>query len=54
MPEIATPFGLGEIEVYDGLDSTSIINALSANQGRVLNEKITNIATAAEIDAIFA
>lgn len=34
--------------VYDGLDSTSITDALSANQGRVLNEKIEdkNIITA--------
>lgn len=29
------------INVYDGLDSTSITDALSANQGRVLNEKIS-------------
>lgn len=45
---------MDEIEVYDGLDSTSIFAALSANQGRVLYEMITNIATDAEIDAIFA
>lgn len=51
MPET---YDLGSIEVYDGLDSTSIINALSANQGRILNEKITDIATEAEIDEIFA
>lgn len=51
MPE---PRDLGSIEVYDGLDSYSGADALSANMGRVLNEKITNIATTAEIDAIFA
>lgn len=52
MPE---PYALGEITVYDGLDSTNgSTYALSANQGRILNEKITDIATEAEIDAIFA
>lgn len=35
MPE---PRDLGSIEVYNALDSTSTINALSANMGRVLNE----------------
>ena len=40
-------------EIYDGLDSTSILAALSANMGRVLNEKITNTAADADIDAIF-
>lgn len=44
---------LEESEVYDGLDSTSIINSLSANMGRVLNEKIPSPATDAEIDALF-
>lgn len=29
--------------VYDGLDSTSISDALSANQGKVLNSKLTGI-----------
>lgn len=29
--------------VYDGLDSMSTSDALSANQGRVLNDKITNL-----------
>lgn len=32
---------LGElVEIYDGLDSTNPDAALSANQGRVLNQKI--------------
>ncbi len=34
---------LGEIEIYDGLDSSSVIKALSANQGRVLNESIQGL-----------
>lgn len=53
--------GSGTIEVIDGLDSDSATDALSANQGRVLNERIDyviesilNIATDADIDAIFA
>lgn len=41
-------------EVIDNLESTDTTAALSANQGRVLNEKIENTATEAEIDAIFA
>lgn len=48
------------IEVIDGLDSDSTTDALSANQGRVLNEKIDGaieaierIATNADIDALF-
>ena len=45
---------MGEIEVIDHLDSTDGFAALSANQGRVLNEKITNTATDTDIDAIFA
>ena len=45
---------MGDFQIYDGLDSTSVLAALSANQGRVLYEMITNIATEAEIDAIFA
>ena len=44
---------MDEIEVYNGLDSTSIVKALSANQGRVLNEKIINVASVTDIDAIF-
>lgn len=58
---------LGSIEVYNALDSTSTINALSANMGRVLNERLTALenagsgsgsctctpATDAEIDALF-
>lgn len=43
-----------DLNVYDGLDSTSTLRALSANQGRILNEKIENVATDADIDAIFA
>ena len=30
-------------EVYDGLDSTSTTKALSANQGRILKEMLTNL-----------
>lgn len=48
------------ILVEDNLISTNSYNALSANQGRVLNEKIEdvkttiqNIATNEDIDAIF-
>lgn len=33
------------IEPYDDLDSTNINKSLSANQGRVLNEKITSLTT---------
>lgn len=40
-------------EVIDNLESTDATAALSANQGRVLNEKIMNTATDADIDAIF-
>lgn len=40
-------------EVYDALDSYDGTIALSANMGRVLNEKIPAEATNAEIDAIF-
>lgn len=41
-------------EVIDHLESTDATAALSANQGRILNEKIENLATEADIDAIFA
>lgn len=43
-----------DINVIDGLTSTDKYAALSANQGRVLNEKIENVATNDDIDAIFA
>ena len=33
----------GSVTVYDGLDSSDSAIALSANQGRILNEKITNL-----------
>lgn len=45
---------MGDTEIYDGLDSDSIFAALSARQGKVLYEMITDIATNEEIDAIFA
>lgn len=49
---------LGDINVINSLTSTSITDALSANMGRVLKQSIdaipTEIATEAEIDAIFA
>lgn len=35
---------LGEVVVHNGLESTSITAALSANMGRVLNESITALA----------
>lgn len=41
------------IEVIDGLDSYDGFAALSANQGRILYEMITNTATDADIDALF-
>lgn len=41
------------IEVIDNLTSDNAFAALSANQGRVLYEMITNTATDTEIDAIF-
>lgn len=41
-------------EVIDNLVSTDATAALSANQGRILNEKIENVATEEDIDAIFA
>lgn len=42
-----------DLEVIDNLESSDPYAALSANQGRILNEKIENVATTAEIDAIF-
>lgn len=45
---------MGDFEIYDGLDSDSVFAALSARQGKVLYEMITDIATDADIDAIFA
>lgn len=44
---------MGDGNVYDGLDSTSTTDALSANQGRVLYELITNVATDSDINEIF-
>lgn len=43
-----------DIDVIDNLTSTDANAALSANQGRVLYGMITNTATDADIDAIFA
>ena len=43
-----------DLEVIDNLNSTDPYAALSANQGRILNQKIINIASVADIDAIFA
>lgn len=45
---------MGELDIYDGLDSNDPFVALSANQGRILNEKVTNIATDSDIIALFA
>ena len=43
-----------DIEIIDNLESTDSYAALSANQGRVLYGMISNTATDADIDAIFA
>lgn len=43
-----------DIVVLDTLTSTDTGAALSANQGRVLYEMISNVATDSDIDAIFA
>ena len=45
---------MAEVTIIDNLESTDATAALSANQGRVLNEKIENLATDADLDAIFA
>lgn len=42
----------GGVVVYNGLDSTSTTDALSANMGRVLNEKIENISVDTSWDDI--
>ena len=39
---------MGDGNVYDGLDSTSTPDALSANQGHVLYEMITNDRSSSE------
>ena len=44
-PDVDDEEGGSDIEIVDNLISTSTIAALSANQGRVLNEKITNLET---------
>lgn len=41
------------IEVIDNLNSTLSDAALSANQGRILHNMITNVATDSDIDSIF-
>ena len=41
------------VEVIDNLTSTDKYSTLSANQGRVLHEMITNVATDDDIDSIF-
>lgn len=43
-----------DIDIVDNLTSTDKYAALSANQGRVLYEMICNVATDADIDALFA
>lgn len=45
--------GDSSISIYDGLDSTSALKALSAKQGNVLYNMITNTATDDDIDALF-
>ena len=51
------PRGLGDIEVIDNLTTADAYNALSANQGKILNEKIENhmldLATVTDIDSLF-
>lgn len=44
-PMDGNPGGGGNVNVIDNLDSTDTKSALSANQGRVLNEKIASIKT---------
>lgn len=41
------------IEVVDNLINTNAYAALSANQGRILYNMITNVATDSDIDSIF-
>lgn len=43
-----------DINVVDNLTTNDPYSALSAKQGKVLYDMITNIATDAEIDTIFA
>lgn len=43
-----------EIDVIDNLDSDDQYAALSARQGKVLYQMITNTVTNDDIDAIFA
>lgn len=42
-----------DIDIIDNLTSTDPYAALSANQGRILHEIITNVATDSDIDSIF-
>lgn len=44
-PDVDDEEGGSDIEIVDNLTSTSSTAALSANQGRVLNEKINNLET---------
>lgn len=43
-----------DINVVDNLTTNDPYSALSAKQGKVLYDMITDVATDAEIDAIFA
>lgn len=43
-----------DINVVDNLTTNDPYSALSAKQGKVLYDMITNIATDVEIDSIFA
>lgn len=45
--------GMETVSIYDGLDSTSATKALSAKQGNVLYNMVTNTATDEDIDALF-
>lgn len=42
-----------DILVVDNLTSTDPYSALSARQGKILYDMISNVATDAEIDALF-
>lgn len=44
--------GIGDIEVIDNLVTDDPTAALSARQGKVLNEKIENTIATVDIDAI--
>lgn len=50
--EGATIEGILSVPVVDALDSTSVTSALSANQGKVLNDAIAGIESVTVVDAL--